>query len=148
MPTLRVICDNCGQRYWLEEGRPPVCEECQGGLRKMGPFEAFVDRWFAPPDMRDSGMYRRHLQLVELLWTADGRGREFYEIVGPKKVSYSSFVKRVTPLVCRGLDEGWIEAGLPRAPIPDDAAYGLKITDPDRFAEEMGRLFEPAQMPG
>ena len=74
----------------------------------MGPFEAFVDRWFAPPDMHASDMHRRHMQLVELLWTADDRGREWYEIVNPKRVSYSSFVKRVNPLICRGLDEGWI----------------------------------------
>jgi hypothetical protein len=142
MPPLRVICSGCGQRSWLQDGEAPVCEECAGELRQMGPFEAFVDRWFAPPDMRASDMYRRHLQLVELLWTADGRGREFYEIVNPKRVSYSSFVKRVNALVCRGLEEGWIEANLPRAPIADDRAYGITIKDPDRFVDEMGRLFE------
>ena len=138
---LRVICGRCGQRFWLGVGDAPVCEECGGELRQMGPFEGFVDRWFAPPDMRDSGMYRRHLQLVEMLWTARGRGREFYEIVNPKKVSYSSFVNRVTPLVCRGLAEGWIVAQIPPNPIPDDDAYDLKIEEPDRFADELGRLF-------
>lgn len=143
MPPIRVICAQCGQRFWLGDGQAPVCDECRGELRRMGPFESFVDRWFAPPEGHDSLMHRRHLQLVELLWTADGRGRAFYEIVNPKRVSYSSFVKRVTPVVCRGLDEGWIEAGLPRAPVPDDAAYSLRIKDPDRFADEIGRLFEP-----
>jgi hypothetical protein len=108
----------------------------------MGPFERFVDTWFAPPETHDSALHRRHLQLVELLWTADGRGREWYEIVNPKKVSYSAFVRRVNALVCRGLEEGWIVAHLPRAPIPDDSAYGLTIDDPDRFVDEMGRLFE------
>jgi hypothetical protein len=142
VPPLRVICAGCGARSWLEEGAPPSCEECGGELRRMGPFEGFVDRWFAPPDMRASDLHRRHLQLVELLWTADGRGREWYEIVNPKKVSYSAFVRRVSALVCRGLEEGWIVAHLPRAPIPDDSAYGLTIDDPDRFVDEMGRLFE------
>ncbi len=141
MPLLRVICYRCGQRSWLEPGQTPVCEECHGELRRMGPFEGLVDRWFAPPDMRDSDMHRRHLQLVELLWTAEGRGREWYEIVKPKKVSYSSFVSRVNALVCRGLQEGWIVAQLPVAPVPDDAAYDLTVEDPDRFVDEMGRLF-------
>jgi len=141
-PPLRVTCARCGQRFWLEPGGRLSCEECGGELRQMGPFERFVDNWFAPPETHDSAMHRRHLQLVELLWTADSRGRELYEIVNPKRVSYSAFVKRVTPLVCRGLDEGWIVADLPRAPVPDDAAYGLTIKDADRFADELGRLFE------
>lgn len=138
---LRVICANCGQRSWLGTADAPTCPECRGDLRQMGPFEAFVDRWFAPPDMLDSNMHRRHLQLVELLWTADNRGREWYEIVSPKKVSYSSFVKRVNALVCRGLQEGWIVSHIPIAPVPDDAAYSLTVADPDRFVDEMGRLF-------
>jgi len=141
-PPLRVICANCGQRAWLSPGDEPVCLECRGELRQMGPFERFVDRWFAPPDMLDSNMHRRHLQLVELLWTANDRGREFYDIVNPKKVSYSSFVKRVNALVCRGLAEGWIVAHIPPSPIPDDAAYSLTFEDPDRFVEEMARLFD------
>lgn len=109
----------------------------------MGPFEAFVDKWFAPPDMHASDMHRRHMQLVELLWTADGRGREWFEIISPKRVSYASFVKRVNPLICRGLDEGWIVATIPRAPVPSDSAYGLEVKDPDRFIDELGRLFAP-----
>lgn len=140
---LRVICYQCGQRSWLVPGRRSVCDECGGELRQMGLFEGFVDRWFAPAEMRDSNIYRRHLQLVELLWTADGRGRELYEIIRPKKVSYTSFVHRVTSLVCRAMEEGWIVATLPAAPVPDDAAYGLKIDDPDRFVDELARLFEP-----
>lgn len=142
MATLRVICIDCGNRRWLDTGDTNVCEECQGELRQMGPFERFVDRWFAPPDMRASDLHRRHMQLVELLWTENERGREWYEIVNPPRVSYSSFVKRVNALVCRGLEEGWIEAKLPAAPVPDDTRYGITIKDPNRFVDEMGRLFE------
>lgn len=141
MNALRVICSECGYRLWLDDGKAARCTECGGELRQMGPLEGFVDRWFAPPDMGSSDMYRRHLQLVELLWTANGRGREYYEIVNPKRVSYSAFVRRVNALVCRGLEEGWIEPSIPPAPVPSDDAYGLTIKDPDRFVEEMGRLF-------
>jgi hypothetical protein len=139
----RLICAECGHRLWLAVDGPTPCPDCGGELRRMGPFEAWVDRWFAPPDMHASEMHRRHMQLVELLWTVDGRGREWYEIVNPKRVSYSSFVKRVNPLICRGLEEGWIVATIPPAPVPSDLAYGLEIKDPDRFADELGRLFTP-----
>jgi hypothetical protein len=141
-PVERLICAECGHRLWLAVEGPTPCPDCGGELRRMGPFESFVDRWFAPPDMHASDLHRRHMQLVELLWTVDGRGREWYEIVNPKRVSYSSFVKRVNPLICRGLEEGWIVAKLPRAPVPSDAAYGLEIKDTDRFVDELGRLFE------
>jgi hypothetical protein len=142
MATLRVICIDCGNRRWLDTAEANICEECQGELRQMGPFERFVDRWFAPPDMRASDLHRRHMQLVELLWTENERGREWYEIVSPPRVSYSSFVKRVNALVCRGLEEGWIEAKIPPAPVSDDTRYGITIKDSDRFVDEMGRLFE------
>jgi hypothetical protein len=142
-PHERLICIDCGHRLWTQADRREPCPDCGGELRRMGPFEAFVDKWFAPPDMHASDMHRRHMQLVELLWTADERGREWYEIVNPKKVSYSSFVKRVNPLICRGLDEGWIVAKIPPAPVPSDTAYGLDITDPERFVNELERLFAP-----
>jgi hypothetical protein len=137
----RLICADCGHRLWAQPDQRKPCPDCGGELRRMGPFEAFVDRWFAPPDMHASDMHRRHMQLVELLWTADDRGREWYEIVSPKRVSYSSFVKRVNPLICRGLEEGWIVTRIPKAPVPSDAAYGLDITDPERFVDELERLF-------
>ena len=56
-------------------------------------------------------------------------------------VSFSAFVKRVNPLICRGLDEGWIVAKIPRAPVPSDTAYGLDIVDPERFVNELEQLF-------
>ena len=140
-PPDRLICADCGHRLWAQPDLRTPCPDCGGELRRMGPFEAFVDRWFAPPDMHASDMHRRHMQLVELLWTADDRGREWYEIVRPRRVSYSAFVKRVNPLICRGLDEGWIVARIPRAPVPSDTAYGLDIVDPERFVDELERLF-------
>jgi hypothetical protein len=73
-PLERLICADCGHRLWSPADRRKPCPDCEGELRRMGPFEAFVDRWFAPPDMHASDMHRRHMQLVELLWTADDRG--------------------------------------------------------------------------
>lgn len=141
MERRRLICASCGQRFWLPAGGERVCAECGGYLRHFGPLEGLVDRFFAPPDQIDSQLHRRHLQMVELLWTQDNRGREYYDIIRPK-MAYGRFVKVVTELVCRGLEEGWAELVLPPAPVPDDRAYKLVFSDPDRFAAEMTKLFE------
>jgi hypothetical protein len=137
----RLICNACGFRVWLEPGDERVCRECGGPLRHFGPLEGLVDRFFAPPDQVDSQLYRRHVQMVEALWTRENRGREYYEILRPR-MSYSRFERVVTELVCRGLEEGWAELHMPRAPVPDDDAYALVFPEPDRFVSEMTRLFE------
>jgi hypothetical protein len=140
----RLICHSCGQRFFLEAGQERSCGECGGYLRHFGPLEGLVDRLFGPGIQVDSLLYRRHRQMVELLWTADNRGREYYEILDPR-VSYGQFERQVTDLVCRALEEGWAELRLPRSPVPDDAAYSLYFPEPDRFASEMAALFPPRE---
>jgi hypothetical protein len=137
----RLICSQCGQRVWLAPGDERRCRECDGRLRPFGPLEGLVERFFAPPDQVDSQLYRRHVQMVEALWTRDNRGRELYEILRPK-MSYGRFEKLVTELVCEGLREGWAELRLPSAPVPSDEAYELVFTDEGRFIAEMTRRFE------
>jgi hypothetical protein len=107
----------------------------------MAPLEGLVDRWFAPPAQHVSEFYPRHLKLIELMWTAEGRGREMYAALGLEKVSYSQFVMLATQLVVRGLDEGWIEADLPVAPTTDDSAYRIRFIDAERWAEELTAAF-------
>jgi hypothetical protein len=108
----------------------------------MAPLEGLVDRWFAPPAQHISELYPRHLKLVQLMWTGEGRGREMYAALGPTKVSYAQFVNLATQLVVRGLAEGWIEADIPAAPTPDDEAYRIRFVDPERWADELTALFE------
>jgi hypothetical protein len=139
-PQLRLICHTCGQRFWQPADQERVCPECGGYLRHFGPLEGLVDRFVAPGDQVDSQLYKRHLQMIEALWTRDGKGREYYEILRPK-LSYSRFEKEVTELVCRGLREGWAELRLPRAPVPSDDAYSLEL-DVERFVAEMTALFD------
>ena len=74
----------------------------------MALLEGLVDRWFAPPAQHVSELYPRHVKLIELMWTADGRGRETYEALAPEKVSYTQFVTRATQVVVRGLAEGLV----------------------------------------
>jgi len=138
----RVICDQCGARALLHEGEQQVCPDCGGPYRPMAFLEGLVDRWFAPDDHRVSEMYPRHLKLVELMWTSQGRGREMFEALALEKVSYSQFVKRGTELVARGLSEGWIAAEIPAGPTHDDTLYRITFVDPDRWAEELERAFD------
>jgi hypothetical protein len=107
----------------------------------MALLEGLVDRWFAPPPQHVSEFYPRHLKLIELMWTADGRGRETFEALALDKVSYSQFVGRATQIVSRGLAEGWIEVDIPAAPTADDTAYHVRFVDPDRWADELAKAF-------
>ena len=148
MASGRIICDACGLRLWPEQVAGSACPECGGALRPMARLEALVDRWFAPLPQVASALHRRHLQLVELMWTADGRGHEFYDLVRPKGVSYDRFVDRVNEIVCKGLAEGWISAEIPPAPVPDDRAYQIHFARPDRFADEVMTAFtQPGAAP-
>ncbi len=144
MPATRLICDTCGLRVWKVPRPEAVCEECGGPLRAMARLEHLVDRWFAPPEQVASRMHRRHMQLIELMWTADERGREFYDLMRPKGISYDRFVDRVTEVICQGLAEGWIEAQIPATPVPDDRAYAIHYRDPQRFADEVEAVLRPA----
>jgi hypothetical protein len=107
----------------------------------MALLEGVFDRLFAPAPQHVSEFYPRHLKLVELIWTADGRGREMYEALGLEKVSYTQFVTRATQVVVRGLAEGWIAVDLPPAPTTDDAQYLVRFVDADRWADELTAAF-------
>jgi hypothetical protein len=107
----------------------------------MALLEGIVDRLFAPPAQSVSEFYPRHLKLVELMWTADGRGRETYEALGLEKVSYTQFVTRATKVVLQGLAEGWIEIDIPAAPTTDDSVYRVRFVDAERWADELTAAF-------
>ncbi len=141
MTRVRVICTGCGKRSWAESAEGP-CPICGAARRPMTRFEGFVDRWFGPSEAFESEFYHRHRQLVELLWSSDGRGQEYYNILRPG-VPYSRFTRRVTEIVCQGILEGWVEVHLPPVPTTDDSAYGVVFTDPERFAAAVTEAFPP-----
>jgi hypothetical protein len=140
---IRAICDRCGARGSLEPGEVRTCTECGGAYRPMALLEGLVDRWLAPLPQHSSELYPRHLKLIELMWTAEGRGRETYAALELEKVSYARFVTQATQIVVRGLAEGWIEADIPSAPTADDAAYQVRFIDPERWADELTAAFAP-----
>lgn len=107
----------------------------------MGLLEGVVDRWFAPPAQVASELYPRHVKLIELMWTAEGRGRETYAALRLRRIGYWDFVRRANIVVVRGLSEGWIAAAIPTAPVPDDHAYALDFLDAERWADELASEF-------
>jgi len=133
------ICTSCGQRS-TNSAADAVCTACGAPLRAMTRMEALFDRWFGPSAASVSECYHRHRQLTELLWSRDGRGQEYYNILRPG-ISYSKFLQRVTDIICQGVRDGWVELRIPPVPVPDDAAYGIEFKDPDRFAAELTAAF-------
>ncbi len=67
--------------------------------------------------------------------------RGYFRVLEPD-MTYGRFESRVTDLVCRGAEEGWITIQLPLAPSLDDDAYKIQIQDEERFIDEMHRMVE------
>jgi hypothetical protein len=57
---------------------------------------------------------------------------------------YSRFEARVTGLLARGADEGWVRFVLPASPSADETAYRLEFVDEERFVRELEALVAPA----
>jgi hypothetical protein len=57
---------------------------------------------------------------------------------------YSRFEARVTGLLARGADEGWVRFVLPASPSADETAYRLEFVDEERFVQELEALVAPA----
>ena len=107
----------------------------------MALLEGLVDRWLAPQPQHVSEIYPRHVKMIEMIWTADGRGREMFEALALDRVSYSRFVSRATQVILRGLAEGWVEIDIPAAPTNDDSQYRVRFVDPERWADELTAAF-------
>jgi hypothetical protein len=81
-----------------------------------------------------------------MIWTRNGRGEQYFRVLEPD-LTYGKFENRVTDLVCRGLEEGWIELRLPKAPSIDEADYGIDFHDEERFVQEMHDMVEANRKP-
>lgn len=142
LDSTRLICGTCASWTTVYGGAPETCVDCGGPLRKPGPMDRIIGNLLAAPTGQLSAAYHRHVQLIQEMWILGGRDQELYAALRPR-MSLSKFTSQVTEVVIRGLDEGWIEARIPRAPFDDDAVYELKFLDSDRFIDELARLFAP-----
>jgi hypothetical protein len=109
-------------------------------MREMGKMSAVL-RGLMATELVASDLRIKHRQLVRMIWTRNGLGEGYYRVLEPD-MTYGRFESRVTDLVCRGAEEGWITIQLPVAPSLDDDAYKIEIHDEERFVEELHAMVE------
>lgn len=98
-------------------------------------------------EMVASDLRSKHRQLVRMIWTRNGRGEQYFRVLEPD-LTYGKFETRVTDLVCRGLEEGWIELTLPSAPSIEESDYSITFHDEERFVQELQLMVEATRKPG
>jgi len=106
----------------------------------MGKMSAIL-RGLMATEMVASDLRSKHRQLIRMIWTRDGRGEKYYRVLEPD-LTYSKFEARVTDIISKGLEEGWITLQLPVAPSTEESAYQITIVDEERFIDEMHQMVE------
>ena len=134
-------CDACRRSYRHEEAEDGRCPICGGPTRHMGKLAAIV-RGLMSNELAASPLETKHRQLVRLIWTHNGMGEQYYRVLAPE-MSYTRFEARVTEILCRGAEEGWVRFALPPAPRADESAYRLELVDEERFIAELQVLAGP-----
>ncbi|HEY8446526.1 MAG TPA: hypothetical protein VIL01_05405 [Thermomicrobiales bacterium] len=86
-----------------------------------------------------SDLRTKHRQLIRLTWTRNGMGEQYYRVLAPD-MPYNRFEARVTDLLCRGAEEGWIRFVFPPAPSADESQYRVEFLDEERFIQELEAL--------
>jgi hypothetical protein len=104
---------------------------------------AAIARGFMANELVASDLRTKHRQLVRLIWTRNGMGERYYRVLAPD-LPYNRFEARVTDLLMRGAEEGWVRFILPPAPSTDESAYRVEFDDDERFVRELEALFAPA----
>ena len=144
-PKSYLWCDVCRRSYGHAEAPDAVCPVCGGPTREMGRLSAIV-RGVMANELVASDLRTKHRQLVRLIWTRNGMGERYYRVLAPD-LPYNRFEARVTDLLLRGAEEGWVRFVLPPAPTSDEAAYRVEFTDDERFVRELEALFATAPSP-
>jgi hypothetical protein len=122
------------------------CPHCGGQVERISWLTAALRKVGQGTGNR-SDVQQKHLQLIQALWTADGMGQRYFELCQPGNMYYSRFVRQVTELICRGLEEGWIALRLPVNPLEHRDGYAIEYRDPERFVHELEALFPTAEHP-
>lgn len=117
-----------------------TCPTCGGGTRRISWLTAALRKVGQGTGNR-SDMQQRHLQLIQAIWTADGMGQRYFEICQPGSMYYSRFIRRVTELICQGIEEGWITLTLPANPLDPKGRYAIEYREPERFVAELQAIF-------
>jgi hypothetical protein len=132
-------CDTCRRSYRHHEAESGHCPVCGGELRTIGKYQAIV-RGLMSNELSTSEIYTKHRQIIRMIWTRNGMGERYHRALGVE-ISYNRFEARVTELLSRGAEEGWVRFVLPPAPTGDDSAYRMEFDDENRFIDELTAEF-------
>src|SRR5215204_6542564 len=133
-------CDPCRRSFSHADAEDGDCPVCGAPMREMGKMTAVL-RGLMATELVASDLRLKHRSLVRMIWTRNGMGEGYYRVLEPD-MSYGRFESRVTDIVCRGAEEGWITIRLPLAPSLEDELYKIDIHDEERFIDEMHRMVE------
>jgi hypothetical protein len=138
-------CDVCRRSFSHADAPDGVCPVCATPVREMGRLAA-ITRGLMANELVASDLRTKHRQLVRLIWTRNGMGERYYRVLSPD-LPYNRFEARVTELLMRGAEEGWVRFVFPPAPSDDESAYRVEFDDEARFVHELEALFSPAPAP-
>lgn len=134
-------CDTCRRSFRHDETDDGACPVCGNPTREVGRFSAIL-RGLMANELAASPLISKHRQMVRLIWTRNGMGEQYYRVIAPD-MSYSRFETKVTELLCRGAEEGWVKFVIPPAPRDDETEYRLELVDENRFITELQALAGP-----
>lgn len=131
-------CDACRRSFRHEDAPDDACPVCAQPMRPTGKMTAIL-RGLMANELVAGDIRTKHRQLVRLIWTRNGMGEQYYKVLTPD-MPYNRFEAKVTDLLCRGANEGWVTFVLPPAPSADEADYKLEFADEERFILELEAL--------
>lgn len=131
-------CDACRRSYSPADTPEGQCPVCAAPTREMGRLSA-IARGLMANELVASDIRTKHRQLVRLIWTRNGMGERYYRVLAPD-LPYNRFEARVTELLMRGAEEGWVRFIMPPAPSADESAYRVEFDSEERFVEELAAL--------
>src|SRR4051812_6573539 len=139
-------CGSCRRSFTPGDAPERACPVCAAPMREMSRFAA-IARGFMANELSASDLETKHKQLVRLIWNRNGMGERYYRVLAPD-MPYNRFEARVTALLTRGAEEGWVRFILPVAPTSDESAYRIEFLDEDRFIQELEALAAPEAVHG
>jgi hypothetical protein len=136
-------CDTCRRSFAYADAPDNLCPICHAPIRPMGKMSAIL-RGIMATELVASDLRTKHRQLVRLIWTLNGMGEQYYRVLTPD-MPYNRFEGKVTELLCRAAEEGWVTFILPPAPSHHESDYRLKIDDEDRFVRELQEIADQSR---
>src|SRR3954470_14847681 len=134
-------CGHCRRSFAPADAPDSTCPVCSMPMREMSRFAA-IARGFMANELTASDLETKHKQLIRLIWNRNGMGERYYRVLAPD-MPYNRFEARVTALLMRGAEEGWVRFILPAAPTSDESAYRMEFLDEERFIAELEALAAP-----